>query len=79
MSYNVTTTAGPASGTSWMSIIQRAKIDFEEMPGLALTASQAARMWRIESHIARDVLMAMVDAGYLSTGPGGFTRQPSKP
>ena len=57
----------------WVSIMQRVRIEYEEMPGLSVTVAQASRLWNIDASTAREVLNAMVDVGYLSAGPQGFT------
>ena len=57
----------------WVSIMQRVRIEYEEMPGLSVTVAQASRLWNIDASIAREVLNAMVDVGYLSAGARGFT------
>ena len=35
------------------------------MPGLALTAAQAARLWAYDATLCREVLAALVDARFL--------------
>lgn len=57
----------------WVAIMQRVRTEYEEMPGLSVTVAQASRLWNIDAPTAREVLNAMVDVGYLSAGPRGFT------
>lgn len=57
----------------WVTIMQRVRTEYEEMPGLSVTVAQASRLWNIDATTAREVLNAMVDVGYLSAGPRGFT------
>lgn len=57
----------------WVTIMQRVRTEYEEMPGLSVTVAQASRLWNIDASTAREVLNAMVDVGYLSAGPQGFT------
>jgi DNA-binding IclR family transcriptional regulator len=57
----------------WVTIMQRVRTEYEEMPGLSVTVAQASRLWNIDASTAREVLNAMVDVGYLSAGPRGFT------
>ena len=57
----------------WVTLMQRVRSEYEEMPGLSVTVAQAARLWNLDAPTAREVLNAMVDVGYLSTGPRGFT------
>jgi DNA-binding IclR family transcriptional regulator len=58
------------------------------MPGLSLTAAQAARLWNVEQHTAHVVLRMLVDSGFLTrsragrysvarwtTGDGGTSRR----
>jgi hypothetical protein len=59
----------------WVTLMQRVRTEYEEMPGLSVTVAQAARLWNIDAATARQVLDAMVDVGYLSAGPRGFTRR----
>ena len=80
MADNVTMSAGsetaaPASADSlrWVTIMQRVRAEYEEMPGLSVTVAQASRLWNLDAPTAREVLNAMVDVGYLSAGPRGFT------
>ncbi len=44
------------------------------MPGLTLTARQAARLFSIEPARCEQVLRALVDEGFLSTNGSKFTR-----
>jgi hypothetical protein len=44
---------------------QRAEADYLEMPGLKLTATQAARFWHLDPAATARMLDAMVDAGVL--------------
>lgn len=81
MADNVTLSAGsgtmpaPVGGDPlrWVTIMQRVRTEYEEMPGLSVTVAQASRLWNIDAPTAREVLNAMVDVGYLSAGPCGFT------
>ena len=57
----------------WVTIMQRVRTEYEEMPGLSVTVAQASQLWNIDPSTAREVLNAMVDVGYLSAGPRGFT------
>jgi DNA-binding IclR family transcriptional regulator len=81
MADNVTLSAGSetmaapvsADPLRWVTIMQRVRTEYEEMPGLSVTVAQASRLWNIDTPTAREVLNAMVDVGYLSAGPRGFT------
>jgi len=43
----------------------RIQRDFNEMPGLELTIGQAVRLWNLGADDCRNVLDALVDAGFL--------------
>jgi hypothetical protein len=47
------------------SLIDRARAEFVEMPGLALTLPQAARLWNVAIDDCRMVLEALTTAGFL--------------
>ena len=55
--------------------IRRAKAEFLEMPGLKLTAMQAARLWSVDTTLSARVLSALVDARFLDDlGDATFVR-----
>ena len=43
----------------------RIRRDFNEMPGLDLSIGQAVRLWNLGADDCRNVLDALVDAGFL--------------
>ena len=43
----------------------RIQRDFNEMPGLELSIGQAVRLWNLGADDCRNVLDALVDAGFL--------------
>lgn len=51
------------------SAVDRARDDFNEMPGLELTVPQAVRLWHMGVDDCRYVLDALVDAGFLRWTP----------
>jgi hypothetical protein len=55
-----------------LSLVRRARLEYEEMPGLALTIPQAARLWRLEPRVVEHVMAALVDAEFLCLGRSGF-------
>src|SRR5262245_53934939 len=55
-----------------LTIVQRVRSEYEEMPGLALTIPQAARLWRLDDGIVEDVMATLVDVHYLCLGRTGF-------
>ena len=46
-------------------MVDRARADFMEMPGLELTLPQAVRLWHLGADDCRVVLDALVDLGFL--------------
>jgi len=61
-----------------MSLVRRVRLEYEEMPGLALTIPQAARLWRLEADVVENVMAALVDADFLCLGRSGFIRRPAE-
>jgi DNA-binding GntR family transcriptional regulator len=49
--------------------LHRVEIEYREMPGLQLTAAQAARLCGLDPHVCRDALQELVAQGVLRTGP----------
>jgi hypothetical protein len=52
----------------------RVRADYLELPGLKLTAVQAARLWAIDQAIAVDVLDELVASGFLCYSGGQYAR-----
>jgi hypothetical protein len=50
---------------SFVTVVDRVRADFMEMPGLELTLPQAVRLWTIGADDCRFVLDMLVDAGFL--------------
>lgn len=46
-------------------LIQRARAEFTEMPGLRLTVAQAARLWALDTGTSAAMLAALVGTGFL--------------
>ena len=56
-------------------LLQRARIEFLEMPGLRLTCAQAQRLWGLDRAACDALLGALVDAKFLfRTRDGAFMR-----
>lgn len=53
-------------------VARRVLAEFEEMPGMALTRRQAARLFGLEQDICGVVLDTLVDAAYLRESRRGF-------
>lgn len=57
------------------SLLSTVKREFDEMPGLALTAEQARRLWSLEPRVCSVVLSQLVETGYLcQTDDGQYAR-----
>jgi len=50
---------------SFTTVVDRARADFMEMPGLELTLPQAVRLWAIGLDDCRFVIDTLVDTGFL--------------
>ena len=46
-------------------IVERARNEFIEMPGLQLTIPQAARLWGLDIYACQRVIAALVSAAFL--------------
>jgi DNA-binding IclR family transcriptional regulator len=56
-------------------ITERVRGEYREMPGLALTLAQAARLWSLDAATCSDVLTSLVELGYLTRrADGAFCR-----
>ena len=56
-------------------IVERVRGEFREMPGLSLTLVQAQRLWSLDTTTCSEVLLQLVDAGFLSRrSDGAFCR-----
>jgi hypothetical protein len=53
-------------------LLQRARNEFLEMPGLRLTCPQAQRLWGLDEWICLQVLDALVDAEFLGRSTHGM-------
>jgi len=54
--------------------VRRIRAEFLEMPGLRLTAAQAARLWAFDAAFCNEVLASLVDAHFLTCTRGVFVR-----
>jgi hypothetical protein len=54
-----------------LSLIDRVRGEFIEMPGLQLTIAQAARLWGLEVQACRHVIDALVESAFLRWTPNG--------
>jgi len=46
-------------------LLTRVRCEFLEMPGLRLTAAQAARLWNVDCHTACGLLQVLADRRFL--------------
>jgi hypothetical protein len=53
------------------AVARRVLAEFDEMPGLTLTATQAARLFGIDKDVCRVVLDTLVDLAYLRQTSAG--------
>lgn len=53
------------------TVARRVLAEFDEMPGMALTLRQAARLFGLDPDFCRVVLDALVDSAYLRRTSGG--------
>jgi len=57
------------------TLVASVRREFDEMPGLTLTADQARRLWALEPRMCGVVLDRLVQAGYLcQTGSGHYVK-----
>jgi len=54
---------------SFATVVDRVRMDFEEMPEMELTLPQAVRLWSLGMDDCRFVLDSLVDAGFLAWTP----------
>ena len=52
-------------------LCQRILAEYREMPGLRLSARQAARLWALEPALCEAVLDGLVGQGHLACSPRG--------
>ena len=59
-------------------LLERARGEFREMPGLRLVPVQAARLWSIDAAMSVHILEQLVRDGFLArTGDGAYLRADS--
>ena len=59
------------------ALVATVRREFDEMPGLALTAEQARRLWALEPRMCGAVLDRLVQSGYLCQTETGHYARPS--
>jgi len=69
-----------AAETPSFPSLTRIRAEYLEMPGLALTLVQAARLWGCDCEVVEPLLRALVDDGFLwRTGNGQYVRRADSP
>ena len=62
----------------FVTLVNRVRAEFIEMPGLRLTVRQATRLLGIEPALCQSVVDSLVASAFLRRGPGGtFVRSES--
>lgn len=64
-----------SSRLSSASAVEQARADYLEMPGLALTISQAARLWHLDVSESEHILHELVEGGLLLCDRKGAYRR----
>jgi hypothetical protein len=65
----------PQTTAGLHELLQRIEGEYLEMPGLSVTAPQAARLWNLDSTTCSFVLMTLVQRGVLKrTASGTYVR-----
>jgi hypothetical protein len=54
-----------------LTLVQRVRCEFNEMPGLRLTPQQAARLWHVDDNACHQVIDALVRSAFLRWTAGG--------
>ena len=52
-------------------LVRRIRGEFEEMPGLRLTLTQASRLWGVDRHACEAAVDSLVSAAFLRWTPSG--------
>jgi Fic family protein len=67
-------TPSPASSNARRALSRRIQSEYEEMPGLSLTISQAIRFWNLDAPTCARVLEELVEQGYLRRSGNHYRR-----
>lgn len=65
----------PSASSAPEHLLNRARGDYEEMPGLQLTLRQASRFWNLDPDLTGALLTRLVDAGFLVRSHNGQYRR----
>ena len=59
--------------TALLTLTDRIRREFTELPGLKLTSAQACRLWHVDENVCRAALAALIEEGFLrETASGAF-------
>ncbi len=61
----------PATLDSLDDVAKRIRAEYREMPGLNLTARQAARLWSLDQATSQSLLESLAEVGFLSRAQSG--------
>ena len=61
----------PETSAALHELLDRIEDDYREMPGLCVTAPQAARLWGLDGTTCAFVLMTLIERGILMRTPSG--------
>ena len=65
----------PQTTAALHELLQRIESEYRQMPGLSVTASQAERLWGLDSTTCGFVIMTLIQRGILKqTASGTFVR-----
>jgi hypothetical protein len=64
-------TAAVERGDDIQIVVARVRSEYEEMPGLRLTAPQAQRLWCLDRHTCDSVLSQLVEDNFLKRSTAG--------
>lgn len=59
-------------------LVNRVKVEYQEMPGMRLTVSQAQRLFGINESVCRQVLEVLSNMGHLRVADGQYMRAPER-
>lgn len=66
---------GNAGVQAWLEeVLAHIRDEYDQMPGLCLTPSQAQRLWALDAQTCHAALTRMVDVGFLAASPFGYVR-----
>lgn len=75
MTHALTPEVPPEPRLPISTLLMRIKAEFNELPGLQLTAWQAQRLWGLDEVQCEAILAALIDAAFLRrTGSGTYVR-----